>query len=120
MTNKVINEAAKAHSRNQLGEEQFKANKDAVKAISEDFKAGVKWANEQKQPLEDDFLRTVRVETPLGTLTISHEEIDREGGFAAWLKENSLIAEDETEDNITYWAGPNMTREEYNNLPELS
>lgn len=41
---KTINEAAKVYAKDQLGENQFKNNKDAVKGISDDFKAGVKWA----------------------------------------------------------------------------
>lgn len=35
-----IDDAAKVHALEQLGKEQFKSNKDAVKAITEDFKAG--------------------------------------------------------------------------------
>lgn len=47
---KTLNEAAKAHALEQLGEVQFKNNKDAVKAITDDFKAGVKWLSKhQKQ-----------------------------------------------------------------------
>lgn len=49
MDAKTINEAAKAHAKDQLGEDQFKKNKDAVKAISEDFKAGVEWAKKELQ-----------------------------------------------------------------------
>lgn len=43
MDTRKINEAAKEHAKKVLGEDQFKKNKSAVKAISEDFKAGVKW-----------------------------------------------------------------------------
>lgn len=44
-----INQAAKDHALSVLGEEQFKKNKEAVKSISEDFKAGVQWALNQKK-----------------------------------------------------------------------
>ncbi len=43
MTTKQIDEAAKQYAKEMLGQEQFVSNKDAVKAITNDFKAGVKW-----------------------------------------------------------------------------
>lgn len=36
-------EAAAAHALEELGEEQFKINKDAVRAIEQDFIAGARW-----------------------------------------------------------------------------
>lgn len=47
MDAKKVKEAANDYAKNQLGEDQFKKNKDAVKAISEDFKAGVEWAKKE-------------------------------------------------------------------------
>lgn len=44
---KLLDEAAKAHAKEQLGEEQFAKNKDAVRAITEDFKAGAEWMKKQ-------------------------------------------------------------------------
>lgn len=49
MTTKQINEAAKQHAKTTLSEPAFKTNKDAVKAISDDFKAGVKWLQNQNR-----------------------------------------------------------------------
>lgn len=43
MTKKIIKAAAMAHAKKVLGEEQFKKNKEAVKAIVEDFQAGCEW-----------------------------------------------------------------------------
>ncbi|MGI4873202.1 MAG: hypothetical protein ACRYFX_18735 [Janthinobacterium lividum] len=48
MKAKEINEAAKQHAKQVLGEEQFATNKDAVKSITSDFKAGAKWAMQSK------------------------------------------------------------------------
>ena len=44
MKTKLINAAAHAHAKSELGDQQFRLNKDAVKCISDDFKAGAKWA----------------------------------------------------------------------------
>jgi hypothetical protein len=44
---KQVNEAAKAHAKLQLGEAQFSTNKNAARAIGDDFKAGVRWAQEE-------------------------------------------------------------------------
>ncbi|WP_143960252.1 hypothetical protein [Litoribacter populi] len=55
---KTIKAASKAHAKKQLGEDQLK-NKAAVKAISEDFEAGVKWVEEEFTILpwvQNDFL----------------------------------------------------------------
>jgi hypothetical protein len=46
-TKKEIKAAAKAYTMDMLDEEEFKENKDAVKAISDDFKAGADWAIKQ-------------------------------------------------------------------------
>ena len=43
ISEKQINEAAKAHAKGELGENQFKSNPDAVKSITGDFKSGIKW-----------------------------------------------------------------------------
>jgi hypothetical protein len=40
ITNEIMNEASKAHALDQLGENQFYANPDAVKSITDDYKAG--------------------------------------------------------------------------------
>lgn len=53
MTDQQINEAANAYAKEQLGEEQYAGNKDAVLAITEDFKAGISWltkATEESTP----------------------------------------------------------------------
>lgn len=42
-----IAEAANAHAKEQLDSDQYKTNKTAVKAISDDFVAGVKWLQAQ-------------------------------------------------------------------------
>lgn len=42
-----IKVASNAHALEVLGEEQFKRNKQAVKSISTDFKAGIKYALNQ-------------------------------------------------------------------------
>lgn len=47
LSKKQINEAAKQYAKNVLGEEQFSKNKDAVKAISTDFKEAVNWTIKQ-------------------------------------------------------------------------
>jgi hypothetical protein len=47
MDAKTINEAAKSYAKEQLGEDQFKKNKDAVKSICEDFKAGAEFAKKE-------------------------------------------------------------------------
>lgn len=44
---KELNEAAKRFALEVLGEEQYKSNKDAVREISENFKAGASWAREE-------------------------------------------------------------------------
>ena len=49
MKSTKLNQAAKEYAKYQLGVDQFKNNKDAVKAISEDFKAGVSWAKKNYQ-----------------------------------------------------------------------
>jgi len=50
------NEAAKSHALKQLGQEQFDKNKDAAKAISEDFKDGVSFIiNTLKKQLADSY-----------------------------------------------------------------
>ena len=49
MSLKQINEAAKIHAINILGEEQFKKNKNAVKSIVDDFKAGVVYILKQQK-----------------------------------------------------------------------
>lgn len=40
MNNKTLKAKAKAHAKEQLGAEQFAANKGAAQAIAEDFEAG--------------------------------------------------------------------------------
>ena len=47
-TTKQINEAANAHAKGILGDDQFKKNKDAAKCIAEDFKAGANFVNNLK------------------------------------------------------------------------
>lgn len=47
MDQKTINAGAKAYALGQLGKEQFDNNKTAVRAISDDFKAGIKWCRNQ-------------------------------------------------------------------------
>lgn len=44
MTQKEIDKAAKDFAKEELGEEQYKENKDAAEAIADIFKEGVKWA----------------------------------------------------------------------------
>ncbi|WP_139423003.1 hypothetical protein [Chryseobacterium mulctrae] len=39
----VIKDAAEAHAKNQLGESQFKTNKNARETIQDDFKSGANW-----------------------------------------------------------------------------
>lgn len=53
MKNKTINEAAKAYALEQLGEVQYKNNKDAVRAITDDFKAGVKWLEKHQKQIKN-------------------------------------------------------------------
>lgn len=48
VTTKQINDAADAHAKKILGEDQFKNNKDAAKSIKEDFKAGATFVNNFK------------------------------------------------------------------------
>lgn len=49
ITQKQINDAAKVHAQNVLGE-QYKSNPDAARSVQEDFKAGVKFfVKAQKQ-----------------------------------------------------------------------
>ena len=43
MNKKLINDAATAYAKDQLGDKQFKENKDAVKSIETDFKDGAKY-----------------------------------------------------------------------------
>lgn len=119
MTTEQIKFAAIQHAKEVLGEEQFDTNKDAAVSIADDFKAGVKWAVLQPQP-KIELLPTICVDTALGVLTVSHEAIDQAGGFMPWLRSSGYIDEDETEDDITYWQGPLLTREAYNALPELT
>jgi hypothetical protein len=47
ITSKEINAAAHAHTKQVLGDEQFKTNADAVKSVKADFVAGVKWLSGQ-------------------------------------------------------------------------
>lgn len=49
ISQKQINDAAKSHAQNVLGE-QYKCNPDAARSIQQDFKAGVKFiVKTQKQ-----------------------------------------------------------------------
>jgi len=47
-----IKEAAKEHALEILGEDQSKSNKEAFKAIQEDFIAGAKWMQEKLEEIE--------------------------------------------------------------------
>lgn len=68
-------------------------------------------------------LSTVQIDVPGGVATVSFEEADMYGGLTEWLRAKGYIGknedgEDETEDDITHWAGPNVTREHYATLVE--
>jgi hypothetical protein len=115
----LLNEAAQSHAKEVLGEEQYAANNEAAESIASDFKAGAKWAAREPQPTIE-LLPTMRVETALGVLTVSHEDIDNAGGFTPWLQNSGYIGDDETEDDITYRQGPLLTREAYRDLPQLN
>lgn len=52
MTKKQIQQAAKDHSKLQLGEEQFQNNKMAAKAIAADFEAGADYARNNADPIK--------------------------------------------------------------------
>lgn len=39
----IISNAAEAHARDVLGDEEFKKNKTAAKAIMKDFESGANW-----------------------------------------------------------------------------
>ena len=47
-----IKEAAKEHALEILGEDQSNSNKEAFKAIQEDFKAGAKWMQERMEEIK--------------------------------------------------------------------
>ncbi len=114
-----INEAAQAHAKGVLGEEQYAVNKDAVESITGDFTAGVKWAIREPEPTIE-LLRTLVIQTGLGDLTVSHEDIAAHEDLTEYLRKNGHISESETDDDVTYWQGPVMTREEYKALAELN
>jgi delta 1-pyrroline-5-carboxylate dehydrogenase len=83
---KVIAKAAQAHAKDQLGDEQFKANKDARRAVAEDFRAGVDWTI--RQVGRNIVLRLHSDKTEPESPHLS-EFLMREAGQAKWDAENS-------------------------------
>lgn len=74
-------------------------------------------------PASDKVLDTVQIDIPGGVATVSFEEADMYGGLTAWLRAKGYIGknedgEDETEEDITHWAGPNVSRVHYATLTE--
>lgn len=64
-----------------------------------------------------DILQIIVIETSLGELLVSHEELDAAGGLQSWLESPNGYTTPGERPN--FWAGEPMTREAYNNLPEL-
>lgn len=53
MNSKKVNAAARSYAKEQIGADRIKANKPAVQAITEIFKAGAKWGADHQSNKDD-------------------------------------------------------------------
>lgn len=103
MNKKRIDIAANQHALEQLGDEQFTNNREAAKAVTSDFKAGISWAlkHQGKTVKKDweDFWKEICLNED-GTINL--EQIKRElSDFHGVLSEVSKVYENITRGAIS-------------------
>jgi hypothetical protein len=66
----------------------------------------------------NEVIQTLEVETALGTLIVSVEDIHTAGGLAQWWPESGYQTQEEP-GLPSFAPGEDMTRQQYQDLPEL-